>query len=96
MIAIVVWPVASLVFGTGNPLLALAFLPLTLVINYFLLRGERWIWWLVVASHPFYILTVITSHLGWYYVVASLVTLALLLLPESRRHVFGREDEVPT
>jgi hypothetical protein len=95
VITTVVSPVEAVAFGTGN-LLTLAFLPVSLVINYFLLRGGvPWLWWLIVASSPFYILAVITDHPPWFQVVTFCVTLGLLLLPESRRHVLGRGDEAP-
>jgi hypothetical protein len=94
VISIVVWPVLAIAFGTAN-LLILVFWPITLVFTYFLLRGVRWLWWFIVATSPFYVLSVITDHPPWYTVVLYLVSLGLLLLPESRRHILGRGDQAP-
>ena len=93
-ISIVAWPLVAFTFGTGN-LITLAFWPVTLVFVYFLLRGVRWLWWFLVAGSPLFLLTVITDHPPWYNVVLYVVSLGLLLLPESRRHVLGRGEEAP-
>jgi len=94
VISIVVWPLLAIASGTAN-LLILVFWPITLVFNYFLLRGVRWLWWFIVATSPFYVLSVITDHPPWYTVVLYFVSLGLLLLPESRHYVLGRGDEAP-
>jgi hypothetical protein len=72
-----------------------ALVPVGLVFDYFLLRGVWWLWWLLVATSPLYVLSVITDHPPWHSVVMYCVTLGLLLLPESRRHFFGDAEGVP-
>jgi hypothetical protein len=94
VIAAVVSPALTFALDTGN-VLTLAFVPVSLVITYFLLRGVRWLWWVLVLGSPVYLLTVITDHPPWYNVATNCVTLGLLLLPESRRHVLGGGDEAP-
>jgi hypothetical protein len=76
----VLWPAASAV-GTGH-LYDLAFVPLNALINYFLLKGVRWLWWLLVASGALGILSDLTGGIAWYYLVGLVLTLALLLLPK--------------
>jgi hypothetical protein len=80
----VLWPAASAV-GTGH-LYHLAFVPLNALINYFLLKGVRWLWWFLVAGGALGILSDLTGGIAWYYLVGFVITLALLLLPETRRH----------
>ena len=86
----VLWPAASAV-GTGD-LYHLAFIPLNALISYFLLKGIRWLWWFLVAGGALGILSDLTGGIAWYYLVGFVITLVLLLLPETRRHFFGRKN----
>jgi hypothetical protein len=86
----VLWPAASAV-GTGH-LYHLAFVPLNALINYFLLKGVRWLWWFLVAGGALGILSDLTGGIAWYYLVGFVLSLALLLLPETRRHFFERKN----
>jgi hypothetical protein len=88
----VLWPVAAVVAGTGNLYVHLAFVPVSLVIAYFLLRGVRWLWWFLLAGCVLGLVSVATGDLGWLPGVGYVVSLALLVLPETRRHFFGREQ----
>lgn len=88
----VLWPVAAAAAGTGNLYVHLAFVPVGLVIAYFLLRGVRWLWWFSLAGCVLGLLSVATGELGWLLGVVYVVTLALLVLPETRRHFFGRKQ----
>ena len=88
----VLWPVAAVVAGTGNLYIKLASVPVSLVIAYFLLRGVRWLWWFSLAGCVLGLLSVAFGELEWLPGVGYAVTLALLVLPSTRRHFFGREQ----
>lgn len=68
-----------------NPFLA-AGLVLSIVAAYFLLRGVRWLWFVMIGAG---VLTLLTSPLisaHWYIYPLSVVWLVLLILPDTRRH----------
>ncbi|HEY0318503.1 MAG TPA: hypothetical protein VGC49_09450 [Solirubrobacterales bacterium] len=88
----ILWPVVAAVAGTGNLYVHLAFVSVSLVVAYFLLRGVRWLWWFSLAGCVLGLLSLATGELGWLLGVGYVVALALLLLPETRRHFFGREQ----
>jgi hypothetical protein len=58
---------------------------LFLVAGYFLLRGVRWLWILMIALFIVTIPSIISGSQRWEGVVLTLVGLALLLLPVTRR-----------
>lgn len=57
-------------------------------------RGSRIIWWLLVVGNSLYL--IVTPFLFgelWLSIPLSVIGLALLLAPESRRYVFKRDPE---
>ena len=57
--------------------------------------GSRPIWWLPVAGNVLatFVVPLLVSGVPWIAIPLGLVALALLLAPESRRYVFGRDPE---
>ena len=62
---------------------------LGLLLDYLLLRGFRWIWWVLVVTGGLSILLAPIEGNAWYLVVLNVLSLLLLLLPETRRYFFG-------
>jgi hypothetical protein len=59
--------------------------------NYFLLRSVRWLWIAtIVLLALFTVLDLVTSTGTWYGDLSGLISVALLLLPATRRY-FGSE-----
>jgi hypothetical protein len=69
------------------PFLAFAVL-FTLVLWFFLLRGSRIAWWFIVVSLALGLVFSIVGADPWHRFPGSIVSLALLLAPPSRRYVF--------
>lgn len=71
-------PVAPRVFTVG----------LAVVVAFFLLKGVRWLWILIVALTVFGLLAdpFIFSKTTWYGTLSGVLGLVLLLLPETRRY----------
>lgn len=82
---------AASIAGTGH----FDYLPLILVnvvVAYFLLRGVRWLWWvIVVTSGLFLVQTAIMGGIRWFQMAGNVVLLVLLLLPQTRRYFFDRD-----
>jgi hypothetical protein len=95
--AYVVLSVATSVVSTaitGNPI-GLLGVTVTVVIAYFLLTGVRWLWFLSIAFSIIGLITPFT--LDWStlhraaYIAQEIIGLALLLVPETRRHFEGHD-----
>lgn len=67
------------------------FLPIGLALAvffaFFLLRGAKWMWWLLLLIQLSAVPLAITGF-PWWQTPVAIVQLGLLLVPQSRRHVF--------
>ncbi len=77
-----VWSLVSIALKP-SPFTA-AGLVLTLVVSYFLLRGVRWLWLFLVVGGL--LAQAIPPYKPWYLILLAVASLALLVLPDSRRH----------
>jgi hypothetical protein len=79
--------------GTHGPLLVKILFPaLILGWIYLLFRGERWVWWITVASGVLEVAWALVLGLShWWGIALSLLGLVLLLLPVTRRHFSTRQ-----
>jgi hypothetical protein len=73
----------------------LFFVALMTATCFFLLRGVRWLWLLVIAFIPIgFALGLIEGNTRWYGIALGIMDLVLLLHPATRR--FFRRQESPT
>jgi hypothetical protein len=94
-VLIVLWPVASAVAGTGHLYFHLPFIVINAVTVYFMMKGVRWLWWFSIVGGVLGFLPVATGEVAVYFAAGFVFALTLLLLPETRRHFFGREAPAP-
>jgi len=69
--------------------------PFTLALFFFLLRGSRVVWWLLVLGAAGGLVISITTAEPWYRFPGPVVGLGLLLAPPSRRYVFPPKPSLP-
>lgn len=71
-------------------MVALALIPaLMLIWIYFLLRGLRWLWFFTLATSLLIIPGIVVGSVTWEGYLESVLGAALLLMPGTRRYVFG-------
>jgi hypothetical protein len=59
---------------------------------FFLLKGVRWVWIMTIGIYVIGLLVELVGSATWHGVILSLISLALLLLPVTRRY-FSSEPE---
>lgn len=68
---------------------------LGLVVNYFLLRGNRFFWWFSLVAVVGYIPTVVTDGTWPWQIPLTLIEVALLVVSPSRHYVFSPKESPP-
>lgn len=66
---------------------------LTVVVAFFLLKGVRWLWLGTTGLHVFYVLTAPFLGVPWYSIALGVVTVVLLVVPDTRRF-FARDTDL--